>query len=368
MKIAIMGIRGIPANYGGFETFAEQLSVRLVEKGHEVTVYSRSNTIDYDKEFYKGVRIVILPTISHKYFDTVFHTAISVVHAFFKKFDVILICNSANSIFSFIPRLTGKKVALNVDGLEWQRNKWNFLGKWFYRVSEYLATFLPNHVVTDSIFVEKYYLKKFRKISTFIPYGAPTQKVSSKQVLDKFKVEPEKYILYVSRLEPENNAHLVVKAFEKTNIDMKLVIVGDAPYSTNYVRELKSTKDPRIIFTGYVFGKGYHEFQSSAYFYIQATEVGGTHPALLEAMGFGNCVLANDVPEHTEVLQNAGVYFETSDVHDLQIKMQYLYDQPNKVKKYRKLALNRIEEAYTWDRITENYENLFHKINGNSHN
>ena len=362
MKLAIMGTRGIPANYGGFETFAEKLSTRLVQKGHEVTVYCRSNTINYHGEYYMGVKLVMLPTICHKYFDTVAHTFLSVFHSLFKKFDVVLICNSVNSIFSFIPRLTGKKVAVNVDGLEWKRSKWNIVGKWVYRISECLATFLPDQVVTDSMFIKDYYYKKFRKKSTFIPYGAPTQRVSSNDILKKFNLKIRKYILYVSRLEPENNAHIVIKTFEKTKTDMNLVVVGDAPYSKKYIEELKKTKDPRVIFTGYVFGQNYGALQSNAYFYIQATEVGGTHPALLEAMGFGNCVLANNVPEHVEVLQDAGLYFDTHDVNDLQGKMQYLIDNSNVIKEYRKKAVRRIEQAYTWDRVTEQYDRLFYMM------
>lgn len=362
MKIAIMGIRGIPANYGGFETFAEELSVRLVERGHDVTVYGRSNTIDYAGDTYKGVKLVILPTIRHKYFDTVAHTGISVLHGLFRRFDVVLVCNSANSIFTIIPRLIGQKVALNVDGLEWQRGKWNVIGKWYYRISEFIATLLPNVVVTDSVFIQKYYLEKFKKESTFIPYGAPTEKVATIDVLKTYNLVPGQYILYVSRLEPENNAHLVVQAYEQVKTDLPLVIVGGAPYNTAYIQKLKSTKDPRIIFTGYVYGQGYKEFQSNAFFYIQATEVGGTHPALLEAMGYGNCVLANDVPEHTEVLRDSGVYFKTSDVNDLRVKMQYLIDHPKIVEGFRLKAVQRIKEAYTWDRITEGYENLFIKM------
>lgn len=358
-----MGIRGIPANYGGFETFAEELSVRLVERGHDVTVYGRSNTIQYSDDTYKGVKLVILPTIKHKYFDTVAHTGISVFHGLFRRFDVVLVCNSANSIFTIIPRLVGQKVALNVDGLEWQRGKWNIIGKWYYRISEFIATILPNVVVTDSLFIQKYYLEKFKKDSVFIPYGAPTEKVDTIEVLNKYNLKRGKYILYVSRLEPENNAHLVVQAYEKVKSDIPLVIVGGAPYNTEYIQKLKSTRDPRIIFTGYVFGQGYKEFQSNAFFYVQATEVGGTHPALLEAMGYGNCVLANHVPEHTEVLRDAGVYFKTSDAEDLQLKMQYLIDNPNIVEGYRSKAVQRIKEAYTWDRIMENYESLFVRMN-----
>jgi len=362
MKIAIMGIRGIPANYGGFETFAEELSTRLVARGHEVVVYGRSNNIKYHEKYYRGVEIIILPTVQHKYFDTVAHTFLCAWHSMFKKFDVILICNSANSIFALIPRLSGKKVAINVDGLEWQRAKWNILGRWYYQISEWFATITPHQIITDSIFIRKYYLEKFNQDSVFIPYGAPTQKVKTKAVLEKFNVQPGKYILYVSRLEPENNALAVVQAFEKVKTDLNLVIVGDAPYSTEYIRQLKSTSDPRIIFTGYVFGQGYREFQSNAYFYVQATEVGGTHPALLEGMGYGNCVLANDVPEHREVLHQAGIYFNVKDVDSLREKMQYLIDNPEVVADHRQRAVKRILEAYTWDRITESYEELFEKM------
>ena len=364
LRIAIMGTRGIPANYGGFETFAEELSVGLVERGHEVTVYGRSNTIQYKNNEYKGVKLIILPTIKHKYFDTVAHTTFSVFHGIRKKFDIILVCNSVNSIMCLIPRLFGQKVVLNVDGLEWQRSKWNYLGKLVYRISECFAALIPNQIVTDSTYIEKYYKNKFNKSSTFIPYGSPIQTIDSKDVLKKFDIESRKYILFVSRLEPENNAHFVIKAFEKVKTDLKLVIVGDAPYNQEYVDSLKKTKDPRIIFTGYVFGQGYKEFQANSYFYIQATEVGGTHPALLEGMGYGNCVLANDVPEHQEVLNECGVFYNGNEVDDLVAKIEYLLNNPNIVQKYRKLAIKRIEEQYTWKRIILEYEKLFMKTLG----
>ncbi len=357
-----MGIRGIPANYGGFETFAEELAPRLVERGHEVTVYGRSHNVKHNGKYYRGVRLVILPTITHKYFDTVAHTFLCVLHALKERYDAVLICNSANSAFAWIPRLALQKVALNVDGLEWKRQKWNTLGKMYYKMSERIATFTPNEVVTDARDIEKYYFQTYNKRSTFIPYGAPVHRVHTHEVLERLGVSPRKYVLYVSRLEPENNAHLVVQAYEKVKSDLPLLIVGDAPYSADYIRELKSTKDARIIFTGYIFGQGYRELQSHAYFYVQATEVGGTHPALIESMGHGNCVLANDVPEHREVLSDAGVYFTTSAPDDLRAKMQMLVDQPQMVERYRALAVRRIEENYTWDKVTEQYERLFMRL------
>lgn len=364
MKIAIMGIRGIPANYGGFETFAEELSTRLVRRGHTVTVFGRSNMIKYAEPYYQGVRIRILPTISHKYLDTVIHTLICTLASFFTRYDMVLICNSANAVFSFIPRLFGKATVLNVDGLEWKRQKWNVLGKSFYRISEFLATLLPTTIVTDARDVQKYYLKKFNTDSTYIPYGAPDQPVASHNVLTKLGLNPDQYVLFVSRLEPENNAHRVIKAFEQVRTDKKLVIVGDAPYSSAYIQKLKETRDSRIVFTGYVFGQGYRELSSHAYFYIQATEVGGTHPALLEAMGFGNCVLANRVPEHLEVLDETGLYFSRTDDDDLKEKIQFLVDQPEKVQCFRQAVQKRVKNRYCWDKVTDQYEQLFKRVTG----
>lgn len=361
MKIAIMGIRGIPANYGGFETFAEELAPRLATMGHDVTVYGRSNMIDYKEEFYKGVRIKILPTISHKYLDTVVHTLLCSLQSFFVPYDVVFVCNSANALFAVLPRLWGKPVLLNVDGLEWKRQKWNWAGKTFYKVSEFLATIFPNYIVTDARDVQQYYEKRFKKSSTFIPYGAPEEKATTTKALDQFNLRPNEYVLYVSRMEPENNAHRVVRAFEKVHTDKKLVMVGDAPYSHDYIANLKKTSDERIVFTGYVFGPGYRELQSNAYLYVQATEVGGTHPALVEGMGYGNCILANDVPEHREVLDGTGIYFSRSDDGDLRCKMQMLLDNPELVEQHRRSVLRRVRAKYSWDRVARQYEALFKK-------
>lgn len=354
-----MGIRGIPANYGGFETLAEELAPRLVNKGHHVTVYGRSNVINYKGEYYKGVRLKILPTISHKYLDTVFHTLLCVLHSLFKRYDVILICNAANSVFSWIPRIFGKKVVVNVDGIERKRKKWNWLGKTWYLIGEFFSVIFPNKIVSDAQVIQKYYRKRYHKESVLIPYGAYTMKISSTDILNKIGIKPNEYFLYVSRLEPENNAHIVIKAFERVKTDKKLIIVGDAPYAQEYINSIKSTKDPRIIFTGFVFGNGYKEFQSHACCYIHATEVGGTHPALIEAMGFGNCVIANGTPENREVLGKAGLIYKKNDVEDLRKKIQFVNDNPQVISEFGEKAQKRVEKIYNWETITNKYEKLF---------
>lgn len=362
MNIAIMGIRGIPANYGGFETFAEELSTRLVEKGHKVTVYGRSNIIDYKGSYYKKVRIIKLPTISHKYLDTVFHTFLCTCHSLFKAYDIVLFCNVANSIFSWIPRISGKKVVINVDGIERKRKKWNLLGKLWYLSGEIFSVIFPHKIVSDARVIQAYYLRRYRKNSVFIPYGAYTKKATSQDSLEKFSIQTNEYILYVSRLEPENNAHLVIKAFEQVDTQKKLVIVGDAPYAQKYIYYLKKTKDPRIVFTGYVFGRGYKELQSHAYCYVHATEVGGTHPALIEAMGFGNCVIVNGTEENREVVGDAGLIYRQNDVDDLRDKIQYVIDHEKRIANFRQRARRRVENNYSWDSISEKYSDLFKKL------
>jgi glycosyltransferase involved in cell wall biosynthesis len=361
MRIAITGFRGIPASYGGFETFVEELAPRLVQKGHEVTVYARSHVIDYREKYYRGVKLVRLPTIRHKYLDTVAHTFLSVIHCVFQTYDVILMVNAANSPFALIPRLSGKKVVLNVDGIERMRKKWNWLGKMYYLAGEFLATKLPNRIVSDAMVMKKYYLDKYHKNSTMIPYGATIGRTSSHKSLQRFNLDTKKYILYVSRLEPENNAHIVIEAFKRVNTEKKLVILGDAPYADAYKKRLKqiASTDDRIIFTGFVFGEGYKEFQSHAYCYIQATEVGGTHPALVEAMAFGNCVVVNGTPENIEVVGDAGFVYKKNDVESLRDRLQFLIDHEDMCVNFGQKAQERARQKYSWEMVVDEYENLF---------
>ncbi len=359
MKIAILGTRGIPARYGGFETFAEELATRLVARGHEVAVYCRSNNYPYKERIYKGVRLVMLPTIRQKYLDTVIHTLLSILHSSFQKVDILLVCNAANSLFCILPRILRRKVLLNVDGVERQRKKWGPLGKAWYRLGEFFGTLFPHGIITDARVIEDYYLKKYKKKSFMIPYGAQTEKVESTDLLNRYQLEKDGYVLYVSRLEPENNAHVVIEAFEKIETDKKLVIVGDAPYAKNYKKKLMTTKNPRVIFTGYIFGQGYREFQSHAYCYVHATEVGGTHPALLDGMALGKCVLVNETPENLEVIGKTGIVYKMNDAYDLREKLSLILQRPEIRTTLSQKARERIDQFYTWDHITDQYESLF---------
>lgn len=360
MKLAILGTRGIPANYGGFETFAEELSIRLAKRGHDVTVYGRSNNIRYSGKEYKGVKLVILPTIGTKHLDTVVHTFISVLHAVPRRFDCILICNAANAAFAAVPRITGTPVALNVDGIERKRKKWGPAGRAYYRISEYLATIIPNVIVTDAAVIREYYMQQYGAPSRMIAYGASCDRESTTEVQRKLGVRPRDYLLYVSRLEPENNAHVVIQAYAAVKSEKPLLIVGDAPHAQDYIAGLKATTDPRVCFPGAIYGMGYRELQSHAYLYIHATEVGGTHPALIEAMGAGNCVLVYDTPENREVVGDCGLFY--SSVEELSRHLRAAIADPQLVESFREKARSRIQLLYSWDAITDQYERLFAEL------
>lgn len=366
MKLAILGTRGIPANYGGFETFAEELATRLVTRGHDVSVYCRPAYVPKALETYKGVKLVNLPTIRHKYLDTVVHTMVSAGHAMGGGYDVVLVCNAANAIFCPWPRLTGTKVALNVDGLERKRKKWNAFGRGWYLASERLSTWLPDAIVTDAKVIEHYYADRYGAKSTFIPYGCHVGRTAARSTLDRLSLEPDSYFLYVSRLEPENNAHAVIAAYEQTSLPQRLVVVGDAPYAREYKQRLHEAAGPRVMFTGGIYGDGYRELQCHALAYVHATEVGGTHPALVESMGFGNCTLVHDEPENREVVEEAGLFFNARQPETLAALMTRVAADPALVADYRARAMAHARERFSWESVTDQYEALFRQLSPHS--
>lgn len=364
-----MGTRGVPAAYGGFETFAEELGARLAARGHDVTVYGRSHVIPADLREHRGMHLRILPTIRHKYLDTVAHTGLSVLDGLVRGFEVVLICNNANAPFALVPRLAGARVALNVDGLEWQRGKWNRLGRMYYQACAWLSPRLPIVLVSDALVIARWYREHHGRQTLYIPYGSDARRVDPGETLAGLGLEPGHYLLYVSRLEPENNAHLVIEAYRRAGGrdglgGVPLVVVGDAPYASRYKADLDAAAGaiPGVVLTGYVFGDGYGELQTNALAYIQATEVGGTHPALVEAMGRGVCIIANDVPEHREVLGDAGRYYARNDADALAAEIRDLVAHLAERQRLGEAARARALAEYSWDHVTDAYESLFSRM------
>lgn len=358
MKIALLGTRGIPATYGGFETFAEEVSARLAERGHEVTVYCRSHYAVRGPKQWRGASLVVLPTVRTKHLDTPVHTALSCLHLLLRRADAAIFCNSANAVFSYWPRLRGVPTVLNVDGLEHKRRKWNRAGKAWYRLSERLAGLCPDSVVTDAQVIQRHYKKRHGLATHYIAYGAPREPLTTTAKLRELGLEAGDYFLYVSRFEPENNALLVVKEFERSGTARKLVMVGDAPYAAAYIKRVRETKDPRVIFPGAVYGEGYAELQSHCHAYIHATEVGGTHPALVEAMGRRCALVYLDTPENREVAGQAGLPYNSRPGSLLQRIEEVSAASPRRLRALRDASAAEVRARYDWQAVTDSYEVL----------
>jgi glycosyltransferase involved in cell wall biosynthesis len=359
MRMAILGTRGIPARYGGFETLAEELSAGLAARGHAVTVYTRTRYAQAGLESWRGARIRVLPTVPSKYLDTVVHGWLSSFDAALARYDAVLVCNAINAASSFLPRVTGRtRVVLNVDGLERNRRKWNAAGRAAYRLSEVLSTLLPDAVVSDAQVIRDYYRQRYGFDSVFIPYGGDLPAPAGRAALERLGLSPEGYILYVSRLEPENNALEVVQAYRDVPGRTPLVVVGDAPYAADYIGRVRAAADPRVLFPGAVYGEGYRELLANALVYVQATEVGGTHPALVEALGYGRVVAYHASPENEEVAAGAALPFDIRAPGGLAGVLTRLLDDPGTGSVWKERARQRVRERYQWRDVVDRYERL----------
>jgi glycosyltransferase involved in cell wall biosynthesis len=399
LKIAIAGTRGIPARYGGFETFAEELSARLVERGHEVAVYCRvaggresgigSRGVSAfsptpDPRPPTPVERILLPALRHKYFETVSHTLLSSLDALRRDFDVVLLCNAANAFVLPLLRAARIPVAINVDGIERHRRKWNIAGKVVYAIGESFSALFANKVVADANVIADYYRSRYGIEPVTIPYGAEFPSEEDSDVLQRLGVEGQNYILYVSRFEPENNPLEVVEAYENAagvgcrvsgvgtseprlpppaaRLPPPLIMLGAASYARDLDAELKQHASDRILFPGALYGRDYRTLQRNALLYIQATEVGGTHPAMIEAMASGGCVLAHDTPENREVGGDAVGYFRLRPSQTLSGTLRELLESPALRAQMRIAARARAAQRYSWSAVTDAYERLFAEI------
>ena len=365
MRISVLGTRGIPASYSGFETAVERIGERLAQKGHEIVVYCRTHNITIKDDTYKGIRLVKLPSINNKYLDTLSHTVLSLVHVLTHRSDIIHLYGVGNSIFLIPLRLLRRKIIISVDALDWQRKKWNRVASFCLRKSASLATRFAHEYIVDSQTVAKYYIERYHKEPVYIAYGAdmpePTREQGS---LAEFGLEPRKYVLFVGRLVPEKGVHHLVRAFEMVDTNLKLAIVGDNLHDRGYVESLKATQDSRIRFLGFVYGDGYKRLCDKAYLYVQPSEVEGTSPSLLGAMGYGNCVIVSDIPENLETIGDAGFSFERNNPFSLKEKLEMLINRPQLVEEYGEKAKARVEEIYNWDKIAEDTEKLYLAVLG----
>ena len=374
LHFALLGSRGIPGRYGGYETLMEELAIRLVAAGFRVTVYCRRHVTPPGLRSYRGVELVVLPTLRTKYLDTPVHTLLSCLHALGHQlrarlrgaaaegYQAALLVNSANAIFVPLLRLAGIPTALHVDGIEKRRAKWGPFGRLVYALSERLACVLPTALVTDAEVIREHYLQRYGADSVSIAYGVEPEVPEVPEVLPRLGLEPRRYFLYVSRFEPENNPHRVAEAYRQVGGDLPLAMVGGAPYARSFIRSFTTDADPRILLPGPIYGAGYRELLANALAYVHATEVGGTHPALVEAMGYGCCVVVNDTPENREVAGEAGLYFRAAAPETLAAHLEHLRQHPEEALERGQAAASRARELYSWPRVCTQYSRLLTQL------
>lgn len=360
LRIAMFGARGLPHTYGGYETVFLEMAPRLVARGHEVIVYNRRSLFQDRPSSYRGVRLIYLPSIETKNLGTLTHSLGCVIDVLFRNVDVILCVNVANALHLILPRLFGKKVACNVDGLEWLRGKWGLLArKYFYLNARLVGRVCPKGVITDAFGMQRIYAEEFHTPSVCIANGANIESSRDADIVRNYGLTPGEYYLIASRMVPENNADLIIAAFNRVRTTKVLAIAGNANYRSDFVAKLQSMASGQVKFLGHVANVEHvKELHCNCYAYIHGHMLGGINPALLKALGCGNMVLALNTPFNQEVVQDYGYLFE-KDVNDLVEKMQYVEDHPEIAAEYRRRAPQRIREAYTWDHITDQYEELF---------
>lgn len=364
MRIALVGTRGVPAHYGGFETCVEEVGARLASRGHEVVVYCRRTKADTGapQEHYRGMELVYRPSLHRRSLETLTHTAASVAHLAVNRTDVAIVFNAANAPFLPVLRLSKIPVATHVDGLEWQRGKWGKVGKRYYRVVEWLSVRWSDALIADAVGIQDYYRKRFDADSDLIAYGAPALPAAGCSRLAELGLSPDGYHLVVARFEPENHVDMIVDGYSRSDARMPLVVVGSAPYSSGHTQEIHALGDERVRFLGGIWDQDLlNELYANARTYLHGHSVGGTNPSLLRAIGAGAATTAFDVVFNREVLGDAGLYF--SDAGEVKGIVEATEQDTAGVSRRSALAVQRALE-YDWDDVTDRYEAMCARLVG----
>ncbi len=361
MKIAMLGQKGIPATYGGIERHVEELATRLVDRGHEVTVYCRPYYSKMEGS-YRGVKLVNIPSVRTKHLDTATHCALAVPHILSKKYDIVHIHALGPSMFANLPRIWGMKSVVTVHGLDWQREKWGAFATWVLRRCEYTAVNFPDRTIVVSKALREYFQQTRDVYVTYIPNGTVLPHVREAEKIREMGIEPGNYILFVGRLVPEKGCHYLLDAYSKLGTDMELIIAGGTSFSTDYVDSLHSKGGGKVRFLGYVYGDVLDELYSNARMFVLPSDIEGLPIALLEAMSFGNCCLTSDIAENLEVVGDCGATFKQGDVDDLVEKLQQLLSNPERCRAMGDRARRHVLETYDWDGVTLHTEGIYYSL------
>lgn len=361
MKIALVGTRGVPARYGGFETCVEEVGQRLAALGHEVVVYCRTAKADQPgPTHYLGMQLIHHSAPARKSIETLVHTGKATGHILRHRVDAAILFNAANAPWLPVLKAAQIPVATHVDGLEWQRARWGTIGRKYYRAAESLAVRLSDALIADAEGIQDYYTEEFNVETTLLAYGAPILEKGGSSRIATLGLAPKAYHLVVARFLPENHVHLIVEGYTRSNARLPLIVVGSHPYAEEYTAKLHAMGDGRVNFVGGVWDQALlDELYANALVYWHGHSVGGTNPSLLRAMGAGAATNAFDVSFNREVLGGAGEYFATaSDIPGMVAKAEA------NVASVVARGSESVARArrYDWDDIALGYESMCRQI------
>ena len=350
VRVAFIGGRGVVSKYSGIETYYEEVGKRLAETGHDVTVYCRSYFTPAQAA-YAGMHLVRLPTFRSKHMETFVHTWLSTIHAMFSGCDIVHYHAQGPALFSFFPRLAGKKTVVTVQGRDWQRKKWGRFASFTLRLGELASARLPNRTMVVSQALQRHYRIAYGVQTTYVPNGSIIrQRLPPSEIL-QWGLEPDNYILYLGRLSPEKNCHLLIEAYETLDTRAKLVLAGGSSYTNLYIDELRKHQSEQVLFLDWVYGLALDELLTNAALFVLPSDLEGLSLSLLDAMGAALCVLTSDIPENREVIQDTGFTFRPGDAADLARMLQLLLSDPRARALAGRKAQARVREHYLWPRI-----------------
>ena len=361
LRIAFIGGRGVGSKYSGIETYYEEIGKRLAKMGHEVTIYCRNYFTPPQAEHY-GMRLIRLPTIRSKHLETLIHTALSTLHVLTRRCDVVHYHTLGPALFSFIPRLFGKKTAVTVQGLDWQRKKWGPLAGAVLRLGERASAQLPNGTMVVSQTLQQHYRRRHGIDALYVPNGGVLREQSAPRKILEWGLQSKKYVLFLGRFSPEKGCHLLIEAYKQLDTDVKLVMAGPSSYCDQYSRELRSHAGEKILLLDPVSGETLDELLSNAMIFVLPSDLEGLSLALLDAMGAGLCVLASDVPENREVVHEAGFTFQRGNAVDLAQQLRFLIENPHAREVAGKAAKTRVLDRYLWPEIAVEIERAYFEL------
>ena len=349
LNIAMFGQKRTPSREGGVEIVVGELSTRMVERGHRVTVYDRRSQWPCMDE-YKGVRVRRVPTINVRGLAALTSSLFAAIRTALGKYDVVHIHSEGQAAMCFLLKLSGKRVVVTVHGLDWAREKWGCVAGAYIKLGEKAAVRWADEIIVLSKNTQAYFRNTYGRETVFIPNGIDRpQQREADEITKVWGRKRDDYVLFVGRLVPEKGLRTLIRAWQQVKTSKKLVIVGGASDTDSFVDELHAMAGENVQFAGFQQGSVLEEFYSNAYLYVLPSDLEGMPMSLLEAMSYGNCCLTSDIPECAEVIEDKGVVFPHGDMDGLRDALQYLLDDPEAVERYRRGAADFITAKYKWD-------------------